>query len=318
VLSGFTHKNGMALLVPIKKTTQPAKRRKKKDARVALNVNTIIDGYRIGKVIGRGSFSLVYSAVKMSSGQEVVIKEYFPKYYATRQGNNKIVPHSIRKELVFREGLKQFYSEALAIKNIKHPNVLDACSFSRMNNTAYLISLNLNGRDLKWFVNSFDAALDEALLLKVFLPILSALHYLHKAMLLHLDIKPANILLQPDGQSLLLDFGASQSMNSSKRICKYRTLSHGFAPLEQYDRNRELGPWTDLYAVAASMYYCMAGKMPPKSKNDAAAARLDATHCSAHYHPALISAVNRCLSHDETARFDNVDDFAAAILSGSK
>lgn len=308
----------MTSLIPIRKTAQPAKRRNKKDARVALDENTILDGYRIGKVIGRGSFSLVYNAVEMSTGQEVVVKEYFPQHYAKRQDDNRIVPRSIRKELVFHEGLKQFYNEALAIKNIKHPNVLDTCSFSQLNNTAYLISFNLNGRDLKWFANSFDDALNEALLLKVFLPILSALHFLHKAKLLHLDIKPANILLQPDGQSLLLDFGASQSMDSSKRISKYRTLSHGYAPPEQYDRKRELGPWTDLYAAAASMYYCIAGKMPPKSKDNVAATKLDVKYYSAHYHPALINAVNRCLSHDESERFDNVDDFAAAILSGSK
>jgi len=303
---------------PIENKSLCVKRHRKPDPRAALPENTVLDDYRFGKIIGRGSFSLVYAAVEVSTGRELVIKEFFPKHNAMRNTSDQIVPRSSSKELIFRKCLKQFYGEALALKNIQHPNVLNTHSFFKVNNTAYLVSQNQKGRDLKWFLNSFDNSLDQELILKVFLPVLSALNFLHEAKMLHLDIKPANILLQPNGQSLLLDFGASQAMDSSKRINKGQTLTHGFAPPEQYDKHRDLGPWTDLYAVAASLYYCISSKLPPKSKDSKVASQLDTKYYAGHYKPSLISAVNRCLSHKESDRFDNIDEFAAAMLVDSK
>ncbi len=309
----------MSNLISIKSAIRPTKKRKKHDHRQALSKNIVLDGYRISRLIGRGSFSLVYGAIELRTGRKVVVKEYFPKYYAKRNKSNKIIPISTKKELVFREGLKQFFSEARMLKKIQHPNVLSTHSFFKANNSAYLVSLNLEGRDLKWFQNSLDNALTQDAILKVFLPVLSALSFLHRAKMLHLDIKPANVLLQPNGQSLLLDFGASQPMDSSKRISKFQTLTHGFAPPEQYIKHRKLGPWTDIYAVAASLFYCISHKLPPKSdKCHQTPAKLDFKQNVTCYHPSFIHAINSSLSFEETERFDTVDSFVAALLIGTK
>ncbi len=288
------------------------------DPRVPLAGNTDLEGYKFERVIGKGSFSLVYRAAEMSSGDEVVIKEYFPKHFSIRKKDNTIVPLDGKKLFTFSEGFKQFFNEAMALNKISHPNVLKTNNMFRANKTAYLVSLNIGGRDLKWFLSTVKEPMNQALVFKVFMPILSALNFLHGAQLLHLDIKPANILLQPNSESLLLDFGAAQRMNSSKRINNMQTLTHGFAPPEQYDKHKSLGPWTDIYAVAATLYYSIACKPPAKSKDNDAESKLDLEKFSGAYQPHLIQAVNRCLTYDPSTRFDNVDEFAAALLDGSK
>ena len=288
------------------------------DPRVPLAENTEFEDYIFERVIGRGSFSLVYRAVEKSTGNEVVIKEYFPKYYSIRKEDNTIVPMDGRKLFTFSEGFKQFFNEAMALNKISHPHVLKTHNMFRANKTAYLVSLNIGGRDLKWFLGTVKEPMNEALVLKVFMPILSALNFLHGAQLLHLDIKPANILLQPNSESLLLDFGAAQSMNSSKRINNMQTLTHGFAPPEQYDKKKLLGPWTDIYAVAATLYYGIACKPPAKSKDNETESKLDLEKYRGKYESHLLQAVNRCLTYDPESRFDSVDSFAAALLEGSR
>ncbi len=288
------------------------------DPRVPLPANTDLEDYKFERVIGRGSFSLVYRAIEKSTGNEVVIKEYFPKHFSIRKEDNTIVPLDGKKLFTFSEGFKQFFNEAMALNKISHPHVLKTHNMFRANKTAYLVSLNIGGRDLKWFLSTVREPMDEALVLKVFMPILSALNFLHGAQLLHLDIKPANILLQPNSESLLLDFGAAQRMNSSKRINNMQTLTHGFAPPEQYDKKKLLGPWTDIYAVAATLYYSIACRPPAKSKDNDAESRLSLEQYSGKYEPHLLQAVNRCLTYDPATRFDNVDNFAAALLDNSR
>lgn len=293
-------------------------KRIKPDPRKPLAENMILGDYRIGKLIGLGSFSLVYKAVELKSRRDVIIKEYFPKRFAQRIDSARIVPFVGSKLLAFDEGLNQFRNEALALKSIKHPNVLNTHRFFRANDTVYLVSTNTNGRDLKWFLSSFRKPLDQELLYKVIMPILSALNFLHDSQLLHLDIKPANILLQPDGKSLLLDFGASRSMKKSERAKQRQVLTHGFASPELYDKRCVLGPWTDIYAVAATLYYSIAGKLPAKSKDNEVVSRLSIRRYAKDYNATFLRTINRSLLHNSSERFDSIDEFAAALLEGSK
>lgn len=289
----------------------------KPDPRVPLKPGSVLEDYEFGKVIGRGSFSLVYSAIEISTNRKVVIKEYFPKHFALREGET-IVALDGKKLFTFTEGFKQFFNEAMALNKISHPHVLKTHNMFRSNKTAYLVSLNIGGRDLKWFLTTVREPMDQALIYKVYMPILSALNFLHEAQLLHLDIKPANILLQPNSESLLLDFGAAQAMTSSKRINNMQTLTHGFAPPEQYDKSRSLGPWTDIYATAATLYFSIACKPPAKSKDSTAESKLSIQRYGDAYAHHLIHAINRSLAYDASNRYDSVDEFAAALLEGSK
>ncbi|MCP4008140.1 MAG: serine/threonine protein kinase [Proteobacteria bacterium] len=290
----------------------------KPDLRKPLTENTTLHGYRIRKFIGRGSFSLVYKAVEMSTMLNVVIKEYFPKHYAGRRENGEVVSIGGKNALAFNEGLNQFHNEALALKHLKHPNVLNASGFFRANETAYLVTVDNNGRDLKWFLSTARQPLDQDMLYKVIMPILSALNFLHEKQLLHLDVKPANILLQPNGKSLLLDFGAARFINNGSRFINKQVLTHGFAPPELYDKNRQIGPWTDVYSTAATLYFSICIKIPASSKNCKIAPRLSIDRYGANYHLTLLRAINRALKFEPSERFDSADEFALALLEGSK
>ena len=289
-----------------------------RDRRVPLPEGTKLAGYRIGKVLGAGSFSVVYKGTELETGRHVAVKEYFPKRFAERNSDGLISPIAGQKKENFKEGFRLFYGEAKALEKIVHPSVLHMHSLFRANRTAYMVSNNEGGRDLKWFLASLRNPLDQDLVYKVFLPILSALNSLHNTKTLHLDVKPANILLQPNGKSMLLDFGAARAMFPEDRVGKTQIVTHGFAPPEQYGKNRALGAWSDIYALAATMYFSIVGKMPSKSKGSAKCSSIDIIKYGRAYSSATLEAINQALSYDASVRFDSIDKFAEAFLRGSE
>ncbi len=288
------------------------------DTRIPMPAGTELIGYCLDKVLGTGSFSIVYDAHEIETGLRVAVKEYYPKRFAQRSENGLVLPLAGKKGLNFLEGIKLFYQEARALEKINHPNVLNMHSLFRANRTAYLVSENHGGRDLKWFLSSLKKPLDQALIYKVFMPILSALNCLHTANLLHLDIKPANILLQPNGHSLLLDFGAAQAMDRNREVSKTQVVTHGFAPPEQYGKHQVLGPWSDVFAISATLYFSIVGRMPGVSKQSGFKPVLDIERLSKSYPLPMLHAINQGLSYDAATRFDSIDSFADALLEGSE
>ncbi len=222
-----------------------------------------LEGYRISQVLGGGGFSLVYLAIREGSRRQVVIKEYCPKGLVNRTSSGRIEPVSEKAKQGFVQGMKQFFTEASALAAIKHPNIVDVSNIFRANGTVYMVMAYELGRDLRWFIKQCGGHLDQPFMMKVFPPVASGLAALHDATFLHLDVKPANILLRASGEPLLLDFGAAQSAaGAGERFSSFQTLTHGFAPPEQYNEG-EMGPWSDIYALGATMYACITGKSPP-------------------------------------------------------
>ena len=151
------------------------------------------------------------------------------------------------------------------------------------------------------------------------MPLLSALHFLHDSQLMHLDIKPANILLQPNSESVLLDFGAARSIDSVAPPHHMQIVTHGFASPEQYGTSSGgLGPWTDIYAMAATMYFSITGNPPAKSKERKINSRLIIERYSNACCPKMMAAINQALLYDVSKRFQSIDEFAAALLQGSE
>ncbi len=293
-------------------------RHRKYPPRIPLDAETWLDAYRIDKVVGAGGFSIVYSGEDCRSGERVILKEYYPRRYARRRDNAKLAPYAGKRLLAFAEGFRQFLNEALALEKVTHPNVLDAYDFFHANNTAYLVSLDNGGRCLKWFIQAMKEPLDQPLLYKIFLPVMSALNFMHEAQLLHLDIKPNNILLQPNGEPLLLDFGAARIMNGATWENRKQTLTPGFAPPEQYDKSREPGPWSDIYSLGAAMYFCIAGKAPAKSTGRENSPSLDLKFFGTRYDLSMLEAINQALAYDPADRYLTIDDFAEAMLQGTE
>ena len=231
-------------------------------ARDSLPPGTYIDNYRISRVIGKGGFSLIYLAVDDETGDEVVVKEYMPKKLARRSKALRLLPiDANHTERVYR-GRKLFFQEARAMASLRHPNIVQVLGFFLANNTAYMVMQYERGKNLGSYIHKRKGRLSTSFIFQVFLPILDALALIHSRSLLHLDVKPGNIHLRHGNNPLLLDFGAVH-MLSRGRTPSGQVITAGYSPVEQYYRGGHIGPWTDVYAVGASMRTCIAGKTPP-------------------------------------------------------
>jgi len=224
----------------------------------------LLEGYRIEKVIGGGGFSFVYLAYQIKTQSKVVIKEYFPHELVARIPGGRIRPRSDAARNHFQLGMKRFFSEGMALAKLKHPNIVNVSNFFRANDTVFMVMDYEEGRDLRYFIKKSRGKLGERFLLGVFPPVMSGLKELHQHHFLHLDIKPANILLRASGVPLLLDFGAVQQVEPGSVYRGVQTLTHGYAAPEQYSESG-MGPWCDIYSLGMTMRMCVTGKPPPSS-----------------------------------------------------
>ncbi len=232
-----------------------------------LPIGTVLNsrsGHRFlfGMVKGEGGFGLTYIGKELVSGKTVAIKEYFP----TRCQPQRLPDASVRPEERFQEayghGMQSFLSEASMLRAVGHiPSIVHVMDYFEENHTAYMVMEYLDGRTLYQVMQSGEAIAPEILIPK-FLPLMYDLAHLHEAGVLHRDIAPDNIMWMPDGSLKLLDFGCARSLEDGRSMTV--VLKPGFAPIEQY-QTRGQGSYTDIYAVCATIYYCITGKVPPAS-----------------------------------------------------
>ncbi len=231
----------------------------------ALPINFRLGEYAIQRVLGRGGFGITYLARDTKLGAEVAIKEYFPQAFAVRDRTHSIVARTLHASggvEDYRWGLEQFLKEARALARFKHNHIVRVLRFMEANGTAYMVMEYEEGQSLATFLRTHGGFLAEPLLLRVFLPILNGLQAVHEAGLLHLDIKPDNIYLRRDGRPMLIDFGSARQARTGSKADQKVALTPGFCAPEQYPGRGELGPWTDLYAMGATLYCCITGKQP--------------------------------------------------------
>ncbi len=219
--------------------------------------------YTIEAVLGHGGFGVTYLARDTQLGTQVAIKEYLPQDIASRRGVNDIVPNAEGETLVtYAFGLKEFRREGQALARFKHPHIVRVLRFIEANGTAYMVMEYEKGQSLSQYLRTDGPRLDEASLRRIFIPILNGLHAVHEAGMLHLDIKPENIYLREDGSPILIDFGSSRQALVGPGHNQAIALTPGYAPIEQYPGSGKPGPWTDVYAMGASMHRCVSGKRP--------------------------------------------------------
>lgn len=268
-----------------------------------------LHGYRIEKTIGGGGFSIVYLATDVNN-QPVAIKEYLPINQAKRLEDASVESISGESSTTFRKGIKRFFDEAAALTKVNHPNIVHVTDFFRANNTVYLVMDYERGKDLRTYIKRHSGKLSEKFIRRVFPQLLLGLWELHKNNLLHLDIKPANIYLRPGGRPLLLDFGAARmTMAEDDRLAGPHTLTLGFAPIEQH-RHGDVGPWTDLYAIGASIWACMSGRAPPPATERVVKDTLKPAvrTFARRYSKELLEAVDWCLKMDKGRRPQSVQE----------
>ena len=226
----------------------------------------MVGHYEITSSLSRGGFGITYVARDLRLKRDIVLKEYFPLSYASRGPDSQVRPNenSEHREL-FGWGLLRFRDEGQALARFRHPNILGVMDHIEQNSTAYLVTPLEAGKTLdRW---ESDVGFDEtALIDRILIPLLHGLSALHAQGLLHRDIKPQNIIVRDaDGSPVLVDFGSSRvvtvSSSDSNSAPLTTVISAGFSPPEQHEGQQQ-GPFTDLYALSATLFYLVIGSAP--------------------------------------------------------
>ncbi len=279
-----------------------------------LPAGTRVDGYTIERTIGGGGFSVVYLA-RDDAGNRVVIKEYMPSKLARRTANHAVVACNDYNEERFAQGRRLFFQEASTLAKLKHPNIVNVINFFRANGTVYMVMDYEDGHNLQAYIQRHRGKLSEAFIMTVFPALLDGLRVIHSQGLLHLDVKPGNIHLRAGANPLLLDFGAVHEMMHTRQFQPNQVVTPGFSPIEQLDPGGYVGPWTDIYALGATMRTCMAGTPPPPStkRREKDTMRPAASAFRKRYSPELLEAVDWAMEVDPLLRPQNVDELLAAL-----
>jgi serine/threonine protein kinase len=284
-----------------------------------LPIGYMLQDYIITKVLSTGGFSFVYLAQDMNK-TTVAIKEYMPTGLALREEGATVLLGTEDDAATFKHGLKCFFEEGLALAKIDHKNIVRVTNFFRENNTVYMVMQYERGKSLQDYILSQPEPVNEKFVRRVFSELLNGLREVHTQKLLHLDIKPANIYIRLDGSPVLLDFGSARQTLTQTQSKLSPSYTPGFAPPEQYYERKQLGPWSDIYSVGASMYSCMVRSAPI-----AANLRVTEDHLAPAekvgkgiYTEELLKIIDSCLKLDYMQRPQSVFSLQKTLLETVK
>lgn len=228
---------------------------------LALANGTRIAEYRIERLLGEGGFGLTYLALDENLHKQVAIKEYLPVDFAMRGANAQVIPRTEASQNDFAWGLEAFINEARTLAKFHNPYIVQVFRYFEANGTAYIVMEFVEGRTLRETVNELGQ-LQEAEIMAILLPVLDGLMDVHEAGILHRDIKPENILIRDNGKPVLIDFGAARQALGGKSRSITTIITPGYVPIEQYSTKGNVGPWSDIYSLAAVAYFCLTQKRP--------------------------------------------------------
>ncbi len=228
-----------------------------------LPVGTLLRSqYRVGKVLGQGGFGITYLGFDENLETPVAIKEYYPTGMVSRDTALTRAVTVTNNGDVYQKSLDRFLREARSLAQLDRvPGIVKIKNFFTENGTAYIVMEYLEGMDLRAYALKRGAPLSPRETLNILRPVMAALDGAHRAGVVHRDISPDNIMLLKNGEIRVLDFGTARQLETEAHSTEM-ILKHGFAPTEQYLTRGEIGPWTDVYAICATAYYCMTGRVP--------------------------------------------------------
>ncbi len=282
----------------------------------AMRPNTLLHGrYLVGRVLGQGGFGITYIGFDMVLNLKVAIKEYFPMGSATREGNSSTLRWNSMNNVEQRQGAyESFLKEARKTAKLDQVSaIVRVRDTFYENETAYIImdyveGTTLKEKMLKEGVMSFSACI------KLLTPLMEGLVKVHEIGLVHRDISPDNIMVQPDGSVKLLDLGAAKDMSVNQGPQSQLVTKNGFSPLEQYTESGQVGPWTDVYAMSATIYYCITGKLLPSALDRMSSPELNVSLPMKEALPAsAASALKAGLAVDQRNRTRNVSDLLSQL-----
>ena len=237
-----------------------------------LPVGTVLnEKYVVGRVLGQGGFGITYLGWDKYLEQRVAIKEYYPSGSVMRESEISTVVASYGGALAarYQRNKERFLKEAQILARFnEEKEIVHVSNMFEANNTAYFVMEFVDGITLKQHVKNSGGKLSNKETFALLRPVMNALEKLHKAGLVHRDISPDNIMLLQNGGVKLIDFGAVRNVDHADQETPLTKsteaiLKQGYAPIEQYQNRGSLGPWTDVYALCATIYYCLTGEVPP-------------------------------------------------------
>lgn len=260
----------------------------------ALQTDYMLREYKIVQLLGEGGFGLTYLAFDTHLEKHVAIKEYLPSEHAVRTQDSQVAAKSDSAKEVYQWGLNAFINEAKTLAKFEHPNIVRVYRFFEANGTAYIVMEYCQGGCLTDRVNK-NQPMDISTLKNIIAPIVEGLQQVHEHGILHRDIKPDNIVFKKDGSPVLIDFGAARQAMGDKSRKLTTIITPGYAPLEQYTSDGSIGPWSDIYSLAAVSYLCLTGQKPADIMNRLNEDTVKPLDTGAESHPFL-SAIDHGLA----------------------
>ena len=225
----------------------------------------LIGRYIVEGVLGQGGFGITYLGIDELYEKKVAIKEFFPQGIVTRniEYQDTVTVTFVGEKDNYEKGKERFLKEARTMaKFSKDEGIVKALDFFEINNTAYIVMEYLEGVTLKQYLRENQRIAPEDLI-ELLVPLIESLDEIHSQGMIHRDISPDNIMVLPDGRIKLMDFGAARDYTEFGEKSLSIVLKPGYAPPEQYQTHGVQGPWTDIYALCATMYKCITGENPP-------------------------------------------------------
>ena len=283
-----------------------------------LQPGTILHGkYLIGKVLGQGGFGITYLGWDLALNKKVAVKEFFPASHVSRDTNVSMAlqwytteaAQSVRnvgQEMFLKEARKMNHTAAI-------PQVVHVLDLFQDNNTAYIIMNYIHGVHLAQQIKA-AGPMSWQTALQLLLPVVDVMQQVHDVGLIHRDISPDNLMLQPDNSIKILDLGAAKDLKLNGGVSSMQVAKGGFSPLELYIMRGNSGPWTDVYSIAATMYYVITGTTPPSAVD-----RMDKDVLSwdlpvlRKVPASVIHVLQKGMALQVQDRYQSMGDFAAAL-----
>ena len=279
----------------------------------------LIGRYIIESVLGQGGFGITYLGIDELHEKKVAIKEFFPQGIVTRNIEYKdtVTVTFVGEKDNYEKGKERFLKEARTMaKFSKDEGIVKALDFFEINNTAYIVMEYLEGITLKQYLRENKRIAPEDLI-ELLVPLIESLDEIHSQGMIHRDISPDNIMVLPDGRIKLMDFGAARDYTEFGEKSLSIVLKPGYAPPEQYQTHGIQGPWTDIYALCATMYKCITGENPPDAIErvmDDHLKKISAFGISVL--PQIEEAIIKGMSVAANNRYQNVGDFCEDLYGG--
>jgi serine/threonine protein kinase len=288
-----------------------------------LRIGTRVDQYVITGLLGRGGFGITYLINDEMLNKEFALKEFFPEDLVRREGSGLRFLARANSEADYRWGLKKFFDEARLLAQFNHPNIIGVRRVFELNDTAYMVLDLVKGMTFEAWLRGLDSAPTQDELDLVAGPLLSALELVHENRTWHLDISPENIMVRSaDGAPLLLDFGASRfEIKQHSQLVSALVFKSGYSAPEQYTSNADrYGPWTDIYAFAATLYRAVVGERPTEATSRQLSDDLipAAKVAAGRYRASFLEAIDEALRLPPSERPQSIREWRPMLLEGSE